>query len=548
MKRGVKPARILRAQRYRVSLTAEQAVIVARWQAGARWFYNEAARSQRDRSEVWAAQARGCRPVTAGAETVFSLGYAVRAAREAGITYWHGDTECLLAGVPAGMLHGALGELDAAWKRHFKARKTGRKSSPPGFRSRSGSQSLRWQLQVKSVPAVMGDLLTVRAGRHSRMRLPSCGPLGEISVNYHRDLPGDALARYLVLLTDAAGRHWLVIQYETAVLEAPALSGVTGIDRGVAVTAVTSEGRWFATPDLTPGQCVREARLKKSLARKRRLNPCSRDVWYRDKDGRSRLDRRKSFCPDDGGCRCWKHSRRYQETKREIQLYALRREQAQSDAEHKASRVLARSYATVVMEDLDVSAMTGSAKGTETEPGTNVAAKAGLNREIARSRWYSLERKVAYKTGLVKVPARYTSQACPGCGLISAANRPERDQFACTGCGLTGHADVVAAVNVRGKWLASQEVTAPALGAEAREARDSAGSRPANGTASMARCERSGGVPDTGERSHAGQAGCEGLILGGPLVPATWGIGAARRGPRRRRSGPGNRASRGNAA
>lgn len=545
MKRAAKPDRTLRAQRYRLALTSAQAGIVSQWQAGARWFYNEAARSQRDRSAARTKQIRACRPVSAGAETGFSLSYAVRAAREASITYWHDGAEHLLAGIPAGMLHGALGELDAAWKRHFSALKDGRKSSAPGFRSRAGRQSLRWQCQVRSAPAAMNDLLTLRAGHRSRIRLPGAGPLGEIKVNYHRDLPADALVRYLVLLTDPAGRHWLVIQYETATLEDPAVTGVTGIDRGIEVTAVTSEGAWFATPDLTPGQRSREVALSRSLARKRRLNPCSRDVWVTGPGGKPRLDRRRSRCPNDGGCHCWKHSRRYQETKREVQLYALRREQVQSDAEHKASRVLARGYAVVVMEDLDVSAMTGSAKGTEAEPGKNVRQKAGLNRGITRSRWYALEQKVGYKTSLVKVPPRYTSQACPECGLIDAANRPERDRFACTGCGYSGHADVVAAINIRLKHLASSEVTAPASGAEAREIREPGRVRPANSHQSVREC--SGDALITGQRSHAGQEPRGPALLGVSLIPEQWGLGTARTAARTRRSRWPDNASRRNA-
>lgn len=517
-------------------LTADQARVVASWQAGCRWFYNEAARSQRDRHAARARQVAECRPVTAFVESPQALSYAVSVAKKAGITYWHDDAEHPLSAIPSKMLIGTLGELGAAWERHFRARKDGRKSSPPGFRARRGGLSLRWQCQVRSAPAAVSDLLTQRAGKRSRMRLPDCKALGEITVNYHRDLPADARVRFLVLKTDSAGRHWLYVQYETASAEQPAAAGVTGLDRGVAVTVALDDGRWFTTPDLTPGRVARELRLRRSLSRKRRLNPCSRDVWVTGKDGRPRLDRRRSWCADDGGCGCWKHSRRYQRAVRGVQLYGLLRSQAQDDAEHKASRVLAREFAVVVMEDLDVSAMTASARGTEGEPGRNVAAKAGLNREIARSRWHALEHKASYKTTVVKVPARHTSQACPACGLVSAGNRPSRDQFRCTECGYSGHADVVAAINIRNRYLASEEATAPARGVEARETRDHVGGRPANAQLVQSSCERSGGDPVIGERSHAGQEACPVVMLGVALIPARWGAGTARVVSHRRRS------------
>ena len=76
--------------------------------------------------------------------------------------------------------------------------------------------------------------------------------------------------------------------------------------------------------------------------------------------------------------------------------------------------------------------MTQSAKGTREEPGTNVKAKAGLNRAILASGWGQLERKLAYKAGeVVKVDPAYTSQTCSRCSHVNKANRPAQAVFAC---------------------------------------------------------------------------------------------------------------------
>ena len=54
---------------------------------------------------------------------------------------------------------------------------------------------------------------------------------------------------------------------------------------------------------------------------------------------------------------------------------------------HQRTTELVRSHALIAIEDLAVKRMTASAAGTEEEPGSNVKAKAGLNRVILRNGW-----------------------------------------------------------------------------------------------------------------------------------------------------------------
>ena len=119
------------------------------------------------------------------------------------------------------------------------------------------------------------------------------------------------------------------------------------------------------------------------------------------------------------------------------------------NAAHQHSRKLADTAAAVVLEDLNVQAMTQSAQGTVEQPGTNVKAKSGLNREILASGWGRLERNLAYKAGLVvKVDPAYTSQTCAQCGHVNKENRKIQATFQCTACGHTANADRNAAVNI----------------------------------------------------------------------------------------------------
>ncbi len=79
-----------------------------------------------------------------------------------------------------------------------------------------------------------------------------------------------------------------------------------------------------------------------------------------------------------------------------------------------------------------------------------MAAKAGLNREIGRSGWGLLVRRLEDKApGRVeKVPPAYTSQRCGGCGHVDRKSRESQAVFRCTACGYTLNADVNAARNI----------------------------------------------------------------------------------------------------
>ncbi|HEY6785865.1 MAG TPA: transposase, partial [Trebonia sp.] len=120
------------------------------------------------------------------------------------------------------------------------------------------------------------------------------------------------------------------------------------------------------------------------------------------------------------------------------------------DWAEKASTGLARRFDVIRVEALNIRAMTRSARGTAAEPGRNVAAKAGLNRGIARSGWGLLVRRTEDKApGRVeKVPPAYTSQRCSACGHVAAESRESQAAFRCVACGYACNADVNAARNI----------------------------------------------------------------------------------------------------
>ncbi len=83
-------------------------------------------------------------------------------------------------------------------------------------------------------------------------------------------------------------------------------------------------------------------------------------------------------------------------------------------------------------------------------PGSRLSRS--LNRRLGRWLKGYLQRRLAYKAELNGVELRivnaaYTSQTCPRCWYVSAANR-RGERFQCGDCGYTGSADAIAATNV----------------------------------------------------------------------------------------------------
>lgn len=154
-------------------------------------------------------------------------------------------------------------------------------------------------------------------------------------------------------------------------------------------------------------------------------------------------------------------SGRHQRTLAQVAKLRAREARVRADFLHKLSRELANNHGLIAIEALQVKAMTRSAKGTIDEPGTNVRAKAGLNREILASGWGELRRQLDYKTAaaggrLVEVPPAYSSQTCGVCGHRNGASR-RGGRFACTACGHQDHADINAARVILARAFEAQE-------------------------------------------------------------------------------------------
>jgi putative transposase len=235
---------------------------------------------------------------------------------------------------------------------------------------------------------------------------------GWVRFRWSREVP-DGVKSYRVTL-DRAGRWHICFATIPEPIAAPGTGAVVGIDRGVAVSATLSTGQMLQIPRLSPPRQRRLRRLQRRLTRARR--------------GSSRRTR--------------------------VMLAAARLRARETDARkdwtEKTSTDLAHRFDLIRVEDLRIAGMTRSARGTADQPGQHVRAKAGLNREIMRSGWGLLVRRLEEKApGRVeKVNPAYTSQRCSACGHIAAESRKSQALFACVACNYACNADVNAAMNI----------------------------------------------------------------------------------------------------
>ena len=244
---------------------------------------------------------------------------------------------------------------------------------------------------------------------HGEVRVPK---VGWVRFRWSRPVPGDA--RSYRITRDRAGRWHVAFAVIPGPVPSPGSGEVVGIDRGIAVSAALSTGELLRVPGLTARERQRLRRLERKLARARR------------------------------------GSNRRAAVKATVARLKARETARRKDWAEKTSTSLARRFDVIRVEALDIRDMTRSAKGTAGQPGRNVAAKAGLNREIHRSGWGLLVRRVEDKApGRVeKVPPAYTSQRCSACGHVASRSRESQAVFRCVACGYACNADVNAARNI----------------------------------------------------------------------------------------------------
>jgi putative transposase len=209
--------------------------------------------------------------------------------------------------------------------------------------------------------------------------------MGETDLVYHR------------------GNWYLLATCEVQEPDPKAVDDLLGIDLGVTNIATDSDGMIYSGSTVK-GVRYRHRRLrnklqkKGTLSAKRRLRKLSGQEARFAKDVNHTISRRIV--------------RKAQRTKRGVALENLK---------HIRTRVRARKSQRTVLHSWS---------------------------------FFQLQACVSYKAALAGIPVvlidpRNTSRTCPACGHVDKANRPNQSTFRCVSCGCAGHADTIAAGNIR---------------------------------------------------------------------------------------------------
>lgn len=316
------------------------------------------------------------------------------------LPFWKAEFPWLI-NCNAQVLQQSLKDLEKAFRNFFQKR-----SGFPKFKKKGVKERIRFPQGCKLEQ------------HNNRLYLPkigwvryrnSCSVVGEIKN---------------VTVSKKCGRFYVSIQTEREVEIPKHQGGEIGIDMGIVRFATLSNGEYFESLNAFKTYKGKLAKLQRQLKNKAKFSK----NWQKLQAKIAKLHHKIANC--------------------------------RKDFLHKISSIISKNHAMIYVEDLQVSNMSKSAKGTVEEPGKNVKQKSGLNRAILDQSWYEFRRQLEYKSqwqggALVAVPPHNTSRTCPCCGYTDKENRPTQAKFECIECGYTENADVVGAINIleRGRTL-----------------------------------------------------------------------------------------------
>jgi putative transposase len=299
----------------------------------------------------------------------------------------------------------------------------------PGYRSAKRGQGF----------AIRDTVVRRLSRRWGEVQVPKCG---WVRFRWTRPLPGKLGVARVSL--DRAGRWHISFPGGQPPVASAGVGGRIGIDRGVRIALVTSDGQHYRAPRISDRQAARYLALQRKLARQRT------------------------------------GSARRRRTGRQMSVLTARVADRRKDWIEKISTRLVTANDVIVLEKLNIQGMVRrpGPKPDPDRPGSFLPngrrSKGGLNRAILASGWGMLGHRLKQKgdaSGVtaVFVDPRFTSQQCHPCGHTEAANR-ESQVFRCQRCGHEDHADANAARNILARGLAtlSGEVPARAPGHGAR--------------------------------------------------------------------------------
>jgi len=134
-----------------------------------------------------------------------------------------------------------------------------------------------------------------------------------------------------------------------------------------------------------------------------------------------------------------KGSKRWKKQAKRLALLHHKIGNVRRDFLHKESTKIAKANSIVYMEDLNINGMTRNKH---------------LSKQILDCGWGTFRTMLEYKTQVIRINPKYTSQTCNECGEKDKKSRISQAEFVCTSCGHVSNADVNAAKNILRKGIA----------------------------------------------------------------------------------------------
>ncbi|WUT01673.1 transposase (plasmid) [Streptomyces sp. NBC_00708] len=439
---------VLRAFRFTLDPTSAQEEDLLRHAGAARWAFNHALGMKVAAHQEWRRQVQELVDsgiTEAEARKKVRVPFPTKPAVQKHLNRIKGDSRSpdLAAGVqgparPCPWWHevstyafqSAMIDADRAWGNwldSLRGKRAGRRVGYPRFKKKGRARdSFRIHHDAKKP--------SIRLAGYRRLRLPTIG-----EVRLHDS--GKRLARLIdrdqalvqSVTVSRAGHRWyasVLCKVTTDLPDKPTRRqhsrGTVGIDIGVKHLAALSQP---LTPDDPTTMFVANPRHVRRA--EKRLSKAQRAL-SRTQKGSQRRGKARS---------------------RVARLHHEVAERRNSTL-HTLTKQLTTRFATVAIEDLNVTGMTSSARGTTAAPGKNVRQKAGLNRSILDAAPGELRRQLTYKTSWygsqLAVLDRWwpSSKTCSACGWQNPRLTLNDRTFHCETCGLRLDRDTNAARNI----------------------------------------------------------------------------------------------------
>lgn len=447
---------ILRAYRFALDPTKAQLETLARHAGAARWAFNHALAAKVAAHEEWRAKVTTL--VTAGSPEVEArnkvrVSIPSKPTIQKALNQVKGDSRTGVDGVcpwwhevNTYAFQSAFIDADRAWKNwldSLSGKRAGRRVGYPRFKKKGRSRdSFRLHHDVKR-PAI-------RMVGYRRLRFPT---IGEIRLHGSGRELARAVDRGRAVIQSVtisrAGHRWYasvlcktIVEMRQNPTPRQAARGTVGVDVGVKYLAALSQpidledegSRFVANPRHVQAATRRLVKAQRALSRAQL--------------GSGRREKAR------------------QRVARLHHQVAERR----ASVLHQLTKRLATGFAVVAVEDLHVSGMTRSARGSADQPGRRVRQKAGLNRAILDAAPGELRRQLAYKTSWygskLAVVDRWfpSSKTCSMCGWQNPRLLLSDRTFTCSNCETVMDRDWNAARNIARHAVPVDQNVAPDRG------------------------------------------------------------------------------------